>query len=391
MGVEDAEANATQETGSAAGPDAGGNQPSPSIWDPVARELAPKSMPPSPRKKRRQRRQGEQQQDVAAASPRQPAALAKHADAKGNLTAAIIALRRRSPELQQKLMLATRARPGADGRGYGKGGEPVASRAGSEQQPAAEPDTIERCARAHGTRRTVRRQMTGQDMEAQRQKLDDREWGIRQAMLAPAPVCKRSAPQAGNSKLETDYPCAQILSAQDLRAACRPGTDTGRPRVVLRQSSQVPSVARPENACQTLAISISAAALLQPPLPPNRRDSARTPWRGLQSSSWRRVCRRTQQIWARPRLTSPCPNQILSRMEGMSEEEQWALMKTLPGSVAPRSGDSDSSTNIPGRLDGRYPEMATPTSAAGALRVKHWSLTVTMQGRTKCSGSAMVS
>lgn len=343
MGMEDAAVVATQETSQ----EQQGQTQEPAIQqpaaaeilDPVARELAEVNAALAAEESAAAGKgEGGNQDDQQAQQPAAtPAAPAKPADAKGDPTAAIIALRRANQELHQKLMLATGQNQALMAVATAKGGEPVAEPQPGSEQPAAEPDTIDkvRAERMALAEQFDAGEISAKDMEAQRQKLDDREWGIRQAMLAPAPVQQSDLHlEQATAKLETDYPVLKILSAQDLAPlaalariqAAREGTPI-QPGAVgtLDLRTRIAKLAHQHFGGG------AAAATTTPTKPAGLSEDALARAAKLELAS--RMPPDATNLGSAASDVAMSESEILSRMEGMSEEEQWALMKTLPGSV----------------------------------------------------------
>lgn len=331
MGVENAEATVIQEQQVQQQEQAKPAEPSVEHLDPVARELAEVNAAIAAEAAAAASPATEQQQ--AEAKPaEQPAAPAEHADAKGNPTAAIIALRRANQELQQKLMLATGQNQALMAVAVSKGGELPAE---IQPEAPAEPDTIEkvRAERMALAEKFDAGEISAKDMEAQRQALEDREWGIRQATFAPAPVQQGDLQlEAATAKLEADYPVLKILSAQDLEPLAalariqasregqpiQPGalgTLDLRTRIAKLANQHFGGGAAPTTTEKPAALSEDAQARaakldLAGRMPPDATNL------GSAASD-----------------VAMSESEVLSRMDGMTEEEQWALMKTLPGSV----------------------------------------------------------
>ena len=333
MGVENAEATVTQEQQVQQQEQAKPAETTVEHLDPVARELAEVTAAIAAEEAAAAKPVGEQQQDVQQPAA-QPAAAAEHADAKGNPTAAIIALRRANQELQQKLMLATGQNQALMAVAVSKGGELPAE---IQTEAPAEPDTIEkvRAERMALAEKFDAGEISAKDMEAQRQKLDDREWGIRQAMLAPAPVQQSDLHlEQATAKLETDYPVLKILSAQDLAPlaalariqAAREGTPI-QPGAVgtLDLRTRIAKLAHQHFGGG------AAAATTTPTKPAGLSEDALARAAKLELAS--RMPPDATNLGSAASDVAMSESEILSRMEGMSEEEQWALMKTLPGSV----------------------------------------------------------
>lgn len=331
MGVENAEATVTQEQQVQQQEQAKPAETTVEHLDPVARELAEVTAAIAAEEAAAAKPVGEQQQDVQQPAA-QPAAAAEHADAKGNPTAAIIALRRANQELQQKLMLATGQNQALMAVAVSKGGELPAE---IQTEAPAEPDTIEkvRAERMALAEKFDAGEISAKDMEAQRQALEDREWEIRQATFAPAQVQQGDLQlEAATAQLEKDYPVLKILSAQDLEPlaalariqAAREGTpiQSGamgtldlRTRIAKLANQHFGGGAAPTTTQQPAALSDEAKA------------------RAAKLDLASRMPPDASNLGSAASDVAMSETEVLSRMEGMTEEEQWALMKTLPGSV----------------------------------------------------------
>lgn len=305
-------------------------EPSAEHLDPVARELAEVNAALAAEAEAAAKPAGEQPPEQQPAA--QPAAPAEHADAKGNPTAAIIALRRQLQETQQKLMLATGQNQALMAVAVSKGGELPAE---IQPEAPAEPDTIEKVReeRMALAEKFDAGEISARDMEAQRQALEDREWGIRQATFAPAPVQQGDLQlEAATAKLETDYPVLKILSAQDLEPlaalariqAAREGSPIQpgalgtldlRTRIAKLANQHFGGGAAPTTTQQPAALSDDAKA------------------RAAKLDLAARMPPDASNLGSAASDVAMSESEILARMEGMTEEEQWAMYKTLPGSV----------------------------------------------------------
>lgn len=270
----------------------------------------------------------------AEPAPAAPAAEPAKAEGheKGNPTAAIIALRRANQELQARLLLSQGQNQALMAVATGKTGE-------EEQTRPTEPET-DSIEKVRAELMAIAEQfdageISAKDMEAQRQTLNDREWQIRQQMFAPPPVVQATDLQleSATAQLEKDYPVLSILTVADME-----------PLAALAKM-QAAREGRPiqPGAMGTLDLRTRIAKLAhqnfgggQPSAPSGSQPAA------LSSDAQARADKLDLQQRMPPDVTtmgSPASDaamsesEILARMEGMTEAEQWALLKTLPGSV----------------------------------------------------------
>ena len=179
-------------------------------------------------------------------------------------------------------------------------------------------------------------EISAKDMEAQRQALADREWEIRstslqQTQAAPATDLHL---ETATAQLEKDYPVLNILTVADLEPlkdlAYRNAEREGKP------------IAR-GTAMGTLDLQTRIAKLAHQLYGGNTTPStASTPQPALSEEAQARERKMAFAAGMPPDVTkmgSPASDTLtnesdaLARMEGMTEEQQWALLKTLPVSA----------------------------------------------------------
>lgn len=273
--------------------------------------------------------------DSAQAAPAAEPARTADEHAKGNPTAAIIALRRANQELQARLLLSQGQNQALMAVATGKAGEVDPDQPAKPAEP--ETDSIEkvRAERLAIAEKFDAGEISAKDMEAERQRLEDREWQIRQQTFAPAPVVQATDLQleSATAQLEKDYPVLAALTVEHLEPLAA---------LAKMQAAQEGKPIQP-GAMGTLDLRTRIAKLAnqhfgggQPSTPSGSQPAA------LSADAQARADKLDLQQRMPPDVTnmgSPASDaamsesEILARMEGMTEAEQWALLKTLPGSV----------------------------------------------------------
>ena len=248
-------------------------------------------------------------------------------------TAALISMRKSLKEAQTHNLLLTGQV------------QALAAIAQGQHQPAGESGQVEARAEPIDPLQDVRAQkialaekfdagdISAKVMESERQRLDDREWEIRRASFQPAPVQPQSDLQLEQqtASLETKFPVLSILTVEDLAPLA----------TIARRNAERNGMPFAPNAMGTLQLRTRVAEMAQSmygggtsqatpqaqPLSPEAQ--ARADKLAFAANLPPDVTKMGSA--ASDTLTSE--SEVLSRMEGMSEEQQWALLKTLPVSA----------------------------------------------------------
>ena len=175
-------------------------------------------------------------------------------------------------------------------------------------------------------------EISAKDMEAQRQALADREWEIRstslqQTQAAPATDLHL---ETATAQLEKDYPVLNILTAEDLAPLA----------TLAKRQAEISGKPIQPGAMGTLELRTRIAQLATQMY--GGPSTASTPQPALSEEAQARERKMAFAAGMPPDVTkmgSPASDTLtnesdaLARMEGMTEEQQWALLKTLPVSA----------------------------------------------------------
>ena len=250
----------------------------------------------------------------------------KPEDHKGNATAAIIAERRKRQAAEAQALIL-----------QGQVQAMTAMMQPTREQPA-EPEVVvtplqevrnEMIALAE---KFDQGEISAKDMEAQRQALADREWEIRstslqQTQAAPATDLHL---ETATAQLEKDYPVLNILTAEDLAPLA----------TLAKRQAEISGKPIQPGATGTLELRTRIAQLATQMY--GGPSTASTPQPALSEEAQARERKMAFAAGMPPDVTkmgSPASDTLtnesdaLARMEGMTEEQQWALLKTLPVSA----------------------------------------------------------
>ncbi len=170
-------------------------------------------------------------------------------------------------------------------------------------------------------------------MEAERQALDDREWDIRRAAFQPVQQQPQSDLQLEQqtATLETRFPVLSILTAEDLAPLA----------VIAKRNAERNGTPFAPNAMGTLQLRTKIAEMAQSMY--GGGTSQATPQaQPLSLEAQQRADKLAFAAGMPPDVTKmgsaavdtlSSADDVLSRMEGMTEEQQWAVLKTLPPSA----------------------------------------------------------
>ena len=262
----------------------------------------------------------------AVTAPATAQAEPKPEDHKGNATAAIIAERRKRQAAEAQALIL-----------QGQVQAMTAMMQPTREQPA-EPEVVvtplqevrnEMIALAE---KFDQGEISAKDMEAQRQALADREWEIRstslqQTQAAPATDLHL---ETATAQLEKDYPVLNILTAEDLAPLA----------TLAKRQAEISGKPIQPGAMGTLELRTRIAQLATQMY--GGPSTASTPQPALSEEAQARERKMAFAAGMPPDVTkmgSPASDTLtnesdaLARMEGMTEEQQWALLKTLPVSA----------------------------------------------------------
>ena len=300
----------------------------PTFVDPVAAELAAvrAEIAVEEGKPTGEAKPTEQVAAPAVTAPATVQAEPKPEDHKGNATAAIIAERRKRQAAEAQALIL-----------QGQVQAMTAMMQPTREQPA-EPEVVvtplqevrsEMIALAE---KFDQGEISAKDMEAQRQALADREWEIRstslqQTQAAPATDLHL---ETATAQLEKDYPVLNILTAEDLAPLA----------TLAKRQAEISGKPIQPGATGTLELRTRIAQLATQMY--GGPSTASTPQPALSEEAQARERKMAFAAGMPPDVTkmgSPASDTLtnesdaLARMEGMTEEQQWALLKTLPVSA----------------------------------------------------------
>ena len=300
----------------------------PTFVDPVAAELAAvrAEIAVEEGKPTGEAKPTEQVAAPAVTAPATVQAEPKPEDHKGNATAAIIAERRKRQAAEAQALIL-----------QGQVQAMTAMMQPTREQPA-EPEVVvtplqevrnEMIALAE---KFDQGEISAKDMEAQRQALADREWEIRstslqQTQAAPATDLHL---ETATAQLEKDYPVLNILTAEDLAPLA----------TLAKRQAEISGKPIQPGAMGTLELRTRIAQLATQMY--GGPSTASTPQPALSEEAQARERKMAFAAGMPPDVTkmgSPASDTLtnesdaLARMEGMTEEQQWALLKTLPVSA----------------------------------------------------------
>lgn len=269
-----------------------------------------------------------------APAPQEAAPAQPEAPQKGDPMAAVIALRHKTKQLEQQNLLLQGQVQALSAIAQGK------SEPGQEMEPEPKAPTLDsiRAQKKADAKAFDAGDISAEELEARRQALDDQEWELRTASIRqPQPQAQPATDlqlEQATAKLEADYPVLSILTADDIEPLAQ---------LAYRQAARDGKPIQP-GAVGTLELRTRIAKIAQQMYGGGTQGGTQTPQAQTELSPQARAREAKLDMAARmppdvskmgSAATDVLTNEsdILNRMEGMSEEEQWALMKTLPGST----------------------------------------------------------
>ena len=267
-------------------------------------------------------------EQVAAPAVTAPATVQaepKPEDHKGNATAAIIAERRKRQAAEAQALIL-------QGQVQAMTAMMQPAREQAEPEVVVTPLQEVRSEMIALAEKFDQGEISAKDMEAQRQALADREWEIRstslqQTQAAPATDLHL---ETATAQLEKDYPVLNILTAEDLAPLA----------TLAKRQAEISGKPIQPGAMGTLELRTRIAQLATQMY--GGPSTASTPQPALSEDAQARERKMAFAAGMPPDVTkmgSPASDTLtnesdaLARMEGMTEEQQWALLKTLPVSA----------------------------------------------------------
>lgn len=261
----------------------------------------------------------------AVTAPATVQAEPKPDDHKGNATAAIIAERRKRQAAEAQALIL-------QGQVQAMTAMMQPAREQAEPEVVVTPLQEVRSEMIALAEKFDQGEISAKDMEAQRQALADREWEIRstslqQTQAAPATDLHL---ETATAQLEKDYPVLNILTAEDLAPLA----------TLAKRQAEISGKPIQPGAMGTLELRTRIAQLATQMY--GGPSTASTPQPALSEEAQARERKMAFAAGMPPDVTkmgSPASDTLtnesdaLARMEGMTEEQQWALLKTLPVSA----------------------------------------------------------
>ena len=261
----------------------------------------------------------------AVTAPATVQAEPKPEDHKGNATAAIIAERRKRQAAEAQALIL-------QGQVQAMTAMMQPAREAAEPEVVVTPLQEVRSEMIALAEKFDQGEISAKDMEAQRQALADREWEIRstslqQTQAAPATDLHL---ETATAQLEKDYPVLNILTAEDLAPLA----------TLAKRQAEISGKPIQPGAIGTLELRTRIAQLATQMY--GGPSTASTPQPALSEEAQARERKMAFAAGMPPDVTkmgSPASDTLtnesdaLARMEGMTEEQQWALLKTLPVSA----------------------------------------------------------
>ena len=261
----------------------------------------------------------------AVTAPATVQAEPKPEDHKGNATAAIIAERRKRQAAEAQALIL-------QGQVQAMTAMMQPAREQAEPEVVVTPLQEVRSEMIALAEKFDQGEISAKDMEAQRQALADREWEIRstslqQTQAAPATDLHL---ETATAQLEKDYPVLNILTAEDLAPLA----------TLAKRQAEISGKPIQPGAMGTLELRTRIAQLATQMY--GGPSTASTPQPALSEEAQARERKMAFAAGMPPDVTkmgSPASDTLtnesdaLARMEGMTEEQQWALLKTLPVSA----------------------------------------------------------
>ena len=261
----------------------------------------------------------------AVTAPATVQAEPKPEDHKGNATAAIIAERRKRQAAEAQALIL-------QGQVQAMTAMMQPAREQAEPEVVVTPLQEVRSEMIALAEKFDQGEISAKDMEAQRQALADREWEIRstslqQTQAAPATDLHL---ETATAQLEKDYPVLNILTAEDLAPLA----------TLAKRQAEISGKPIQPGAMGTLELRTRIAQLATQMY--GGPSTASTPQPALSEEAQARERKMAFAAGMPPDVTkmgSPASDPLtnesdaLARMEGMTEEQQWALLKTLPVSA----------------------------------------------------------
>ncbi len=261
----------------------------------------------------------------AVTAPATVQAEPKPEDHKGNATAAIIAERRKRQAAEAQALIL-------QGQVQAMTAMMQPTREQAEPEVVVTPLQSVRSEMIALAEKFDQGEISAKDMEAQRQALADREWEIRstslqQTQAAPATDLHL---ETATAQLEKDYPVLNILTAEDLAPLA----------TLAKRQAEISGKPIQPGAMGTLELRTRIAQLATQMY--GGPSTASTPQPALSEDAQARERKMAFAAGMPPDVTkmgSPASDTLtnesdaLARMEGMTEEQQWALLKTLPVSA----------------------------------------------------------
>ena len=261
----------------------------------------------------------------AVTAPATVQAEPKPEDHKGNATAAIIAERRKRQAAEAQALIL-------QGQVQAMTAMMQPAREQAEPEVVVTPLQEVRSEMIALAEKFDQGEISAKDMEAQRQALADREWEIRSTSLQQT----QAAPETdlhletATAQLEKDYPVLNILTAEDLAPLA----------TLAKRQAEISGKPIQPGAMGTLELRTRIAQLATQMY--GGPSTASTPQPALSEDAQARERKMAFAAGMPPDVTkmgSPASDTLtnesdaLARMEGMTEEQQWALLKTLPVSA----------------------------------------------------------
>ena len=261
----------------------------------------------------------------AVTAPATVQAEPKPEDHKGNATAAIIAERRKRQAAEAQALIL-------QGQVQAMTAMMQPTREQAEPEVVVTPLQSVRSEMIALAEKFDQGEISAKDMEEQRQALADREWEIRstslqQTQAAPATDLHL---ETATAQLEKDYPVLNILTAEDLAPLA----------TLAKRQAEISGKPIQPGAMGTLELRTRIAQLATQMY--GGPSTASTPQPALSEDAQARERKMAFAAGMPPDVTkmgSPASDTLtnesdaLARMEGMTEEQQWALLKTLPVSA----------------------------------------------------------
>lgn len=267
--------------------------------------------------------------EVAEVQPSAEPAAKHDEHGKGNPTAAIIAMRKRLQDAAtENLLLKGQVQALSTMVRGDLAVEPTAEIA--EVEEPHDPLKAIKAEKLDLARMFEEGDLTIREMEERRQALEDREWEVRMAAMKPAPQADLQL-EAATSQLETDYPVLKILTADDL---------TPLAEIARRQAERDGVVLQGSTGTLELRTRIAKLATQMYGGEVQQQSSGPTTRAVLSDNAQARESKLALQSRMPPDVTrmgsaatdaAPSESELVSRMSGMTEDEQMALLKSMPG------------------------------------------------------------